>query len=151
MNWKKLFIVPFFIGMGTHIGLAADAETAGAVGIVEMIIGAIAIGCIATFGGLQYFRKKRASTFRRGIVKWFNPNKGFGFIEQEQGEDLFVHRTEIRNRRFRSLNKDDQVEFEIGHGKKGPVAKNVRKIPSKKHVFQQYGRARQASNDAAVS
>ncbi|MBF0352457.1 MAG: cold shock domain-containing protein [SAR324 cluster bacterium] len=64
----------------------------------------------------------------QGTVKWFNPTKGFGFIERDQGEDLFVHQTEIMQEGFRSLNKSDRVEFEIGMGEKGPVAKNVARI-----------------------
>ena len=62
---------------------------------------------------------------RDGTVKWFNPNKGFGFIEQDTGEDLFVHQSEIRLAGFRYLNLGDRVEFEVGHGKKGPVALKV--------------------------
>ena len=62
---------------------------------------------------------------QRGLVKWFNPTKGFGFIEQDNGQDLFVHQSEIRHSGFRYLNKDDRVEYEIGTGKKGPVAQNV--------------------------
>ncbi|MBF0279305.1 MAG: cold-shock protein [SAR324 cluster bacterium] len=90
----------------------------------------------------SYFQRKRSENLRKGIVKWFNPNKGFGFIEQDKGEDLFVHRTEIRNNKFRSLNKDDRVEFEVGHGKKGPVAKNVRKVSAARQMIRQYARAR---------
>ena len=60
-----------------------------------------------------------------GTVKWFNPNKGFGFIEQDNGEDLFVHQSEIRQAGFRFLNLGDRVEFEVGSGKKGPVALKV--------------------------
>ena len=60
-----------------------------------------------------------------GTVKWFNPNKGFGFIEQDNGEDLFVHQSEIRQAGFRFLNLGDRVKFEVGSGKKGPVALKV--------------------------
>ncbi|MBC8258411.1 MAG: cold shock domain-containing protein [SAR324 cluster bacterium] len=62
---------------------------------------------------------------RDGTVKWFNPNKGFGFIEQDSGDDLFVHQSEIRQAGFRFLNLGDRVEFEVGSGKKGPVALKV--------------------------
>ena len=62
---------------------------------------------------------------RDGTVKWFNPNKGFGFIEQDTGDDLFVHQSEIQQTGFRYLNLGDRVEFEVGPGKKGPVALKV--------------------------
>ena len=62
---------------------------------------------------------------RDGTVKWFNPNKGFGFIEQDTGDDLFVHQSEIQQAGFRYLNLGDCVEFEVGPGKKGPVALKV--------------------------
>jgi len=62
---------------------------------------------------------------RDGTVKWFNPNKGFGFIEQDTGDDLFVHQSEIQQAGFRYLNLGDRVEFEVGLGKKGPVALKV--------------------------
>ena len=62
---------------------------------------------------------------RDGTVKWFSPNKGFGFIEQDNGDDLFVHQSEIRHTGFRFLNLGDRVEFEVGSGKKGPVALKV--------------------------
>ena len=62
---------------------------------------------------------------RDGTVKWFNPNKGFGFIEQDTGDDLFVHQSEIRQAGFCFLNLGDRVEFELGTGKKGPVALKV--------------------------
>ncbi len=60
-----------------------------------------------------------------GIVKWFNESKGFGFIEQESGKDVFVHHTGINGTGFKSLNEGDQVSFEIEEGPKGPAAKNV--------------------------
>ena len=60
-----------------------------------------------------------------GTVKWFSPSKGFGFIEQDFGDDLFVHQSEIRQSGFRYLNLGDRVEYQVGSGKKGPVALNV--------------------------
>lgn len=60
-----------------------------------------------------------------GTVKWFNERKGFGFIEQEDGPDVFVHFSGISGEGFRSLNEDDQVTFEIEQGPKGPSATNV--------------------------
>lgn len=64
----------------------------------------------------------------QGIVKWFNDQKGYGFIEQDNGEDIFVHYTEIQTSGFRSLAEGDRVNFEVGEGKKGPAAQNVQKI-----------------------
>jgi CspA family cold shock protein len=63
-----------------------------------------------------------------GTVKWFNDSKGFGFIEQEDGQDVFVHHSGINATGFRSLNEGDRVEFEVEEGQKGPAAKNVTKI-----------------------
>lgn len=63
----------------------------------------------------------------QGTVKWFNDSKGFGFISQEGGEDVFVHHTAIQMDGFRSLAEGDRVEFEIVKGPKGLQAQNVRK------------------------
>ncbi|MCB9452249.1 MAG: cold-shock protein [Anaerolineaceae bacterium] len=60
-----------------------------------------------------------------GIVKWFNSEKGFGFISREDGDDLFVHYSEIRSEGYRTLNEGDKVEFEITQGKKGLQASGV--------------------------
>ena len=61
----------------------------------------------------------------KGTVKWFNSSKGFGFIEQENGPDVFVHHSVINSTGFKSLNEGDKVSFDIEQGQKGPAAANV--------------------------
>lgn len=63
----------------------------------------------------------------KGTVKWFNESKGFGFIEQEAGKDVFVHYSAISGTGFKTLNEGDKVQFEIVDGPKGPAAANVMK------------------------
>jgi len=63
-----------------------------------------------------------------GTVKWFNPEKGFGFIRQENGEDVFVHYSSIQGQGFKSLEEGQRVSFDITPGRKGPQATNVHKL-----------------------
>ena len=63
-----------------------------------------------------------------GTVKWFNERKGFGFIEQQSGPDVFVHHSGIVSDGFKSLDEGDQVTFDIEQGPKGPSATNVKTI-----------------------
>jgi CspA family cold shock protein len=65
----------------------------------------------------------------RGTVKWFNNAKGYGFLGREGGPDVFIHYSAISGDGFKSLQEEDQVEFEIVPGEKGPQAANVSKIP----------------------
>jgi CspA family cold shock protein len=63
----------------------------------------------------------------KGKVKWFDPKKGYGFIQSDEGEDIFVHFTSIEGEGFRSLDEGQEVTFEIIEGKKGPQASKVKK------------------------
>jgi CspA family cold shock protein len=64
----------------------------------------------------------------RGTVKWFNDQKGFGFITQEDGPDVFVHYLAIEGSGFRSLSEGDAVEFQVVQGSKGPQAQAVKRV-----------------------
>ncbi|MDO8281005.1 MAG: cold-shock protein [Thermodesulfovibrionia bacterium] len=64
----------------------------------------------------------------KGTVKWFNESKGFGFITQENGTDVFAHYSEIAGEGFKSLSEGDNVTFEVEKGDKGPKATNIKKI-----------------------
>lgn len=64
----------------------------------------------------------------KGTVKWFNASKGYGFISQENGEDVFVHFSAIKGDGFKTLKEGDAVEFEVSAGAKGPQATNVNVI-----------------------
>ena len=64
----------------------------------------------------------------QGTVKWFNSEKGYGFISGDDGQDVFVHFTAISGEGFRSLEQGQRVEFEVTEGRKGPQASNVRKL-----------------------
>jgi cold shock protein len=82
---------------------------------------------LGAFGdGNQLKRKEGMEKVReQGIVKWFNASKGFGFIQRQSGEDVFVHYSAIQGDGYRSLNEGQAVEFEVTKGPKGLQASNV--------------------------
>jgi CspA family cold shock protein len=90
--------------------------------------------CFLFFGrsGFAQQKSSQRGTWREkmaeGTVKWFNDSKGFGFIEQDNGPDVFVHFSEIQGDGFKSLAEGDRVSFEVTQGQKGPQSANVRRI-----------------------
>jgi cold shock protein len=64
----------------------------------------------------------------KGTVKWFNESKGFGFITQDEGGDVFVHFSAIKENGFKTLSEGQQVKFDVVNGPKGPQATNVEKV-----------------------
>jgi cold shock protein len=80
--------------------------------------------CHPSVGNVEIFRKED-DIMINGTVKWFNDHKGFGFIEQENGPDVFVHHSAINAAGFKSLSEGARVTFDIEQGPKGPAAVNV--------------------------
>jgi cold shock protein len=79
-------------------------------------------------GGILYTPCQKDHVMAHGTVKWFNEAKGFGFIAQDNGPDVFVHYSAIEESGFKSLNEGDQVEFQVVQGPKGPQAQAVKKV-----------------------
>jgi CspA family cold shock protein len=73
------------------------------------------------------FFLKEINVLANGIVKWFSDKKGYGFIEKEDGGDIFVHHTSINMSGFKTLSEGDRVTFDVEEGDRGPSAKNVEK------------------------
>jgi CspA family cold shock protein len=73
-------------------------------------------------------RKQKVRVLATGTVKFFNNEKGYGFISREQGDDVFVHYSNIQGNGYRSLEQGQQVEFDVAPGRKGEEAQNVRVI-----------------------
>jgi CspA family cold shock protein len=73
-------------------------------------------------------RQRRDHVLTRGTVKFFNAEKGYGFISRDEGDDVFVHYSNIQGSGYRSLDEGQTVEFEVGPGRKGDEAQNVRVV-----------------------
>jgi cold shock protein len=74
-----------------------------------------------------------------GTVKWFNPDKGFGFITRESGNDVFVHHSAIQGGGFKTLTEGEKVEFDVVQGQKGPAAENVVRLNPPARGSEQQG------------
>ena len=85
-------------------------------------------GGYAPLESLEPRQQKGVVTMAEGTVKWFNDSKGFGFIEQDGGKDVFVHHSAIQAEGFKSLQEGDRVSFKVVDGQKGPAAENVVKL-----------------------
>ena len=70
---------------------------------------------------------RRLQKVEKGKVKWFNSEKGFGFIERESGDDVFVHFSSIQDEGFKTLEEGQEVTFDVEQGQRGPQASNVHK------------------------
>jgi CspA family cold shock protein len=101
----------------------SGTNTQTSFGCVFFILAAIVI-CTTTSSP----RGKRSNKMAEGTVKWFNDAKGFGFIQQDNGPDVFVHFSEIQGDGFKSLAEGDRVSFDVVQGQKGPQSAKVRRI-----------------------
>jgi CspA family cold shock protein len=83
---------------------------------------------VIVFIRLEKFLERRMHKMSEGTVKWFNEQKGFGFIEKAEGGDVFVHYSAIQAGGFKTLAEGQRVSFDVAQGKKGPAAENVRAL-----------------------
>lgn len=81
-----------------------------------------------TLYNITYSKKKEIFIHMNGTVKWFNSEKGYGFITTDEGNDVFVHYSAINEEGFKTLDEGQKVEFEVVEGDRGPQASNVQKL-----------------------
>jgi CspA family cold shock protein len=93
--------------------------------MLEYVLSFLTFSGVLIQFNLQVGRNRFMADRESGTVKWFNDQKGFGFIERASGDDVFVHHSAIQGEGFKSLREGQQVEFEVVQGQKGPAAENV--------------------------
>ena len=116
-----MFLLPS-LGMEPSAGTKVEA---GVLLTIVILVVMYAQGALQSVIASRRFESVPAGPREEGTVKWFNDAKGFGFIQRESGEDVFVHHTSIQAEGFRSLSEGQAVEFAVVEGQKGPAAEAV--------------------------
>ena len=130
MKTNSTLLISLGIVIGVTLAILMDSNTttlliAGGLVIVSIVVTPIMIKLARGLTKRNPTRLAKTRKQARGTVKWFNYKKGFGFIEQENGEDVFVHHNSIVNGKKRPLREGQKVSMDIVQGAKGPQAENV--------------------------
>ncbi len=130
MKNNSTLLISLGIVIGVTLAILMDSNTttlliAGGLVIVSIVVTPIMIKLARGLTKRNSTRLAKTRKQAKGTVKWFNYKKGFGFIEQENGEDVFVHHNSIINGRKRPLREGQKVSMDIVQGAKGPQAENV--------------------------
>ncbi len=132
MKSSSTLLISLGVVVGIALAVLTDGDTAllliaGGLVIAPIVIVPILINLARGVGAKSPGSTKPRVTSKqsKGTVKWFNYKKGFGFIEQENGEDVFVHHNSIINSRHKSLREGQKVSMDIVQSEKGPQAENV--------------------------
>lgn len=121
----RLLFIALLSALNLGIFFALGYDVAQAPAIITVVLVTMVAVILSPF--IPYFVEKLRRQKERGVVKWFNVTKGYGFITREEGGDVFVHFRSIQGRgnERRSLAEGQQVEFVLSHGEKGPQAEQV--------------------------
>jgi len=127
-SWWLFYCETQFRKQGVAEWLSLAIPQSGGYYTPWLVLGRITVGSVIVLIRLLKIYERRVNIMSEGKVKWFNENKGFGFIENEEGGDVFVHFSSIQGDGFKTLNEGQRVSFDITQGKKGQEATNVRAI-----------------------